>query len=106
MKMVDNAAEGRVFFARETFRERLSRAFGYHHGHALRPGHEEEADGWAPSWFIVETWVHLDWVDRLRLLVSGNLHVEQAIKTDVPINRSRSTSGVGILAPGKRMGMR
>lgn len=80
--------------ARPTIWQRLG--FGY--AHAPRP---ELADGWAPSWFVVGSVCHLDWRDRLRVLISGNLHVEAAVKTDVIISRSRATSAVSVLPPGE-----
>lgn len=87
-----------AFYApyRPTIWERL----GFHDAHAPRPDEQELADGWAPSWFIVRTGVHLDWRDRLRVMISGNLRVEQVIKTDVEIKRSDAASAVGILPPG------
>ena len=66
---------------------------------APRPSEMEEAEGWAESWFIVVTRAHLDWKDRLRLLISGNLMIDHAIKTDVPIGRSQATSAISVLPP-------
>ena len=93
-----------AYYAAPTFKERFWRWSGFHGAHAPRPEEDEEAEGWAPSWFIVGTRVYLGWPDRFRVLLSGKLHVEQAIKTDVPIGRSRSTSAVGILPPGTKTG--
>jgi hypothetical protein len=94
------------FYAPQPLRKRVWRWLGFKHACADRPEEDEEAEGWAPSWFIVETWVHLDWKDRIRILLSGKLHVEQAVKTDVPISRSRSTSAVGVLSPSTKFGER
>ena len=66
---------------------------------APRPEEDEFAEGYAPSWFIVETFVCLDWKDRLRLLLSGKAMVQAAVKTDVQITRSRSTSAFSVLRP-------
>jgi hypothetical protein len=72
---------------------------------APRPDEEEDAPGWAPSWFIVETRADLDWKDRLRVLVTGRLMIQSAIKTDVTISRSRATTAISILPPGGCVGM-
>lgn len=45
--------------------------------------------------------VHLDWKDRLRVLVSGHVLVETRTVTDVPVARAKSTSTVSVLAPGE-----
>jgi hypothetical protein len=93
---------GGAFYAKEPLSSRLWCWLGYGWARAPRPDEDELIEGWAPGWFIVETRAHLDWKDRLRILVSGNLMVQQAIKTDVPIARSRSTSDIKILRPGRR----
>lgn len=67
---------------------------------APRPESEEELPGFAPSWFVVGTRIRLDWKDRIRVLVSGNAHVDIAIKTDKMINRSLSSSDFAVLPPG------
>lgn len=76
------------------------RFLGFGTAHAPRPEDLDEHPDWAPAWFIVTTRAHLDWRDRLRVLVSGNVHIDQAVKTDVPIGRSLSTSAVSVLPPG------
>lgn len=72
---------------------------GFRSAYLHRPEEEEHEEGYAPSWFITETYAHFDWVDRLRILVSGNVHVHCAIKTDVIINKSKATSAVAVMAP-------
>lgn len=94
-------AAGGAFYApprRRTIWQRL----GFGRARAPRPEADEYLEGFAPSWFVVGTYCHLDWRDRLRVLISGNLHVEQAVKTDVLIGRSRAHSAVSVLPPGKR----
>ena len=92
-----------AYYKPPTFWEKFWPRLGFHHAHAPRPDEDELKDnGWAPSWFMVETYVHLDWVDRLRLLISGKLHVEQSVKTDVVISKSSATSGFGILPPNTK----
>jgi hypothetical protein len=74
---------------------------GFRECHAPRPDEDENVEGFAPSWFIVVTRIRFDWKDRLRALVSGNLMVECACKTDAIINKSRATSAVSVLPPGR-----
>lgn len=91
-----------AFYAiyKPTIRERFWRASGFRHANAERPDSDEE--GWAPGWLAVNTFAHLGWLDRLRLLISGNVEIECFVKTDVSIGKSRAVSSVGILPPGKR----
>ncbi len=92
-----------AYYAREPFWGRFWRKLGFHWGHVPYLDDSEE-EGWAPGSFIVETGVHLDWGDRVRVLISGNLHVGQRVKTDVLIGRSKAVSRVGILPPGTKIG--
>jgi hypothetical protein len=55
---------------------------------------------WAPGWFHLDTRCHLDWRDRLRVLIGGRLMLHCAVRTDAPIARSETYSAVGILPPG------
>lgn len=77
------------------------RWLGFGLAYAPRPEQLDEHPDWAPAWFIVSTQAHLDWRDRLRVLLSGNLSIDQAVKTDVPIARSYATSAVSVMAPGR-----
>jgi hypothetical protein len=88
-----------AFYALPSRRDRFWSWLGFGECRAPRPEQDEQAPGFAPSWFIVGTRASLDWKDRIRLLISGKLMVEQAIKTDVPIARSRSTSAISVLPP-------
>lgn len=45
------------------------------------------------------TTVHLDWRDRLRLILSGSMLVEARSITDVPVRSVLTNSAVGILPP-------
>ncbi len=101
--MTEDTATHGVYYHEPTWRERFWPRLGFHHAHAPRPDEDELKDGWAESWFVVETYVTLDWLDRLRVLVSGKLHVDHAIKTDVPIGRSQAVSAIGILPPTTKL---
>lgn len=54
------------------------------------------------SRLVTETVVHLDWKDRVRLLLVGRLHVVTCSKTDVPIERAVSRARASVMQPGDR----
>lgn len=60
---------------------------------------EDDIPGYAPSYMMVTTEAHLDWKDRLRILVSGKCRVDTRIYTDVTVNRSQSESCFMVLPP-------
>lgn len=59
---------------------------------------EEEPD-FAPGALITDTVAHLDFLDRLRVLVSGRVRVEVSTKTDVLVKKSKSMAAVGVMPP-------
>lgn len=61
----------------------------------------EDLEGFAASYMVTGVVAHLDWKDRLRVLVSGNLRVEIQTKTDVIVTTMVSTSLMSVLPPGK-----
>jgi hypothetical protein len=73
---------------------------GFGRAHAERPEELEREEGFAPSWFITETYGHFSFLDRVRILVSGNIHVQCAIKTDQIIEKSKAVSAISVLKPG------
>jgi hypothetical protein len=95
MKDFEDRSQGYCVEFKPTIWHRL----GFGEVSAPRPEEDETIEGYAPSWFIVGTRVHLDWRDRLRVLITGNLMVESAVKTDAVINKSYATSAVGVLPP-------
>jgi hypothetical protein len=101
--MEDTSSHG-AFYHRPTFAERFWPSLGFRHAHA--PSHDEDelGAGWVAGVFIVETYVSLDWFDRIRVLISGKLHIEQAVLADVVIGESRATSAFGILPPNTQLG--
>lgn len=86
----------------EEFKPTIWQRLGFGECRAPRPDDEEHLEGYAPSWFMVVTRAHLDWKDRLRLLVTGNLMVECALKTDVAIGKSKASTAVSILRPCRK----
>jgi hypothetical protein len=81
------------------FKPTIWHRLGFGECSAPRPDSEETLEGYAPSWFIVGTRIHLGWQDRLRMLITGNLMVECAVKTDVAISKSKASSAVSVLPP-------
>lgn len=64
----------------------------------------EDLEGFAPSYMMTDVRIRLDWADRLRVLVSGNLRVETTTKTDVIVSKMDSQSVVCVLPPGRLRG--
>ena len=54
---------------------------------------------WEASSFATDTYIHLDWRDRLRALISGKLNVASRIKTDVVVNKAQTISTMTVLPP-------
>lgn len=59
----------------------------------------EDLEGWAPSYMQTHVVATLDWRDRLRVLVSGKVHIQTNTKTDVPVGKMHSDSAVWVEAP-------
>lgn len=60
----------------------------------------EEREGFAPGDLSITTVVHLDWLDRLRIFLSGNLALKTRTQTDVEIAKASTTSAIWVLPPG------
>lgn len=78
-----------------TWRERL----GYRLFPTRRPPDVEEKDGWAPGALSTRTVCVIGRLDRLRLLISGQLVVDTRTQTDVIVNRARTVSACYVLPP-------
>lgn len=81
---------------RPTRRERLWSWLGFGVAHLSPP---EDSERWANSYITNVVTTHLDWRDRLRVLVSGKVRVKSFIKTDVYVERSEAESVFGVLPP-------
>lgn len=83
------------------FRPSIWHRLGFRFAYA--PLHDDdlysEELGWAPGALINETFVRLDWADRIRALISGQLHVQTRTKTDQVVRRSSATSAARVLPP-------
>jgi hypothetical protein len=92
-----NQNQGGAFYAPDTrnwWQRLLSRMFP-----ARSVPIPEDLDGWAPSYMQTHVVATLDWRDRLRVLVSGKVHIQTNTKTDVPVGRMHSDSAVWAEAP-------
>jgi hypothetical protein len=86
-----------------TFWERVQKFLGY--GDCLQPDFEGDPraiEGYTESHLVSVTLVHLDWKDRLRLLISGRLVVRFSTKTDKIIEKAYSKSNVSVAPVGYR----
>lgn len=59
------------------------------------------AEGFTAGCCRSRTLMVLDWKDRLRVLVSGKVNLEQVHQTDVPLGKLKTVGAVCILPPGK-----
>jgi len=94
-------------FAQE-WRPTIWHRLGFRHGGVPYDCALEERlvmEGFAESALTSEVYVRLDWGDRLRLLLTGLLHVHVRTHTDVPVRKATSRSSVGVLAPGWQRGV-
>ncbi len=55
---------------------------------------------------FIETWIKLDWKDRLRFIVSGKLLVQTRTETDCVVRHARTCASVTVLSPIARIGRR
>jgi hypothetical protein len=55
----------------------------------------------AENWIVTGVWVKLGYLDRLRFMLSGKLHVEICVTTEHDAGRTSSVSGVRVLPPGE-----
>jgi hypothetical protein len=95
---VDIKRESIGYYA--TSRPTIWQRLGFGECSAPRPEEEEHLEGFAASWLMTDTRIRLDWKDRLRVLLSGNLMVSCATKTDHPVGKCFSRSAVSVMAPG------
>lgn len=63
----------------------------------------EEDENWSPGDLSTTVNLHLDWLDRLRVLVSGKISIRTRTRTDRSINRSQAKSISVVLPPWARV---
>lgn len=78
-----DAAEGQGFFAMPTRRQRFWRwvGFRFHLGSDVA---EDKTDAIWQGWMQTRSTMHLDWADRIRILISGRLSLQHTFHTDTP----------------------
>ena len=64
---------------------------------------DEQLGGFAPGALVSETFVYVDFLDRLRVLLSGKIYIEVSTKTDALVEHSQSRSTFSVLAPNDAM---
>lgn len=86
------------YCAKEPFWSRFWGALGFGRNSA-RPPEDFKPEGMAEGYFIVATVTNWDWLDRLRILVSGRTHTEIAVVSDVMVRKMISFGANGVLKP-------
>lgn len=90
-----------AMFSSPSLRQRLAWRLGFdrrHNGMDLIDWSNAETPGFSPGSLCTDVNVHLDFGDRMRLLLTGWLEVEVRTKTDGLVNKAKSLSGVRILS--------
>jgi|HubBroStandDraft_1064217.scaffolds.fasta_scaffold09885_12 hypothetical protein len=77
---------------RRPWHEKMWQRLGFHNAHASRPDHSEH-------WIITGIHVRLSRLDRLRVLLSGRLHVEVCVSTEHDAGRTVSQSSAAVTRP-------
>jgi len=100
---IDETA-GMAFSAGPSLRQRIWwwLGFGHQFDQPLFDWRTQEAkpDDWfVSSALTTETTIHIDWLDRLRILVSGRCSLSTYSRTDVLVNRAESRSQFAVLPP-------
>lgn len=80
--------------------DRLWSRLGFGHAHVERPA---DVEGFCGGYCMADVFSHLDWRDRLRVLVSGKVMVQTAMQTDVGVRKMRSVSTLKVLPPNYPM---
>lgn len=81
-----------------TWRQRLWRRIGYRYHLGAEPENVEQLKGW----MCTETRLHFGLADRLRLFLTGRLHMRLVQYTEVQVEGTKNRFDWHILAPGDR----
>jgi len=92
------AQQNQAFYHVPTFRERAVRWLGFRYHLGETP---EGADD-MPGWMCTESRLHFSIADRIRLLVSGRLHLRLVQHTTQQVDSAKNRLDFHILAPGDR----
>lgn len=79
---------------RRPWRAKMWQRLGFGLAHADRPDSSEH-------WVVTGVWVRLGYLDRLRITLTGKLHVEICVTTEHDAGRTSSVSSVRVLPPGE-----
>lgn len=60
-------------------------------------GDLDDTPGLAASYIRMDIIIHLAWIDRLRLLVSGKIAIKVSTKTDAFVSKAISRSMISVL---------
>lgn len=71
-------------------------------GYRYHLGDEPDGVDALPGWMCTETRLHFGWADRIRLLLSGRLHMKLVQHTTVQVEGTKNRFDWHILAPGDR----
>lgn len=75
--------------------ERFWRALGFRSAYQERP--EETAE--FPSYMVTDIRINVSLLDRLRILLSGKIHIESVHATDVAVHHAKTQTAVGVERP-------
>jgi hypothetical protein len=92
------AEQNQAFYRLPTFRERAARWLGFRYHLGADPEGIDALQGW----MCTDSRLHFSWSDRLRLLVSGRLHLRLVQYTAVQVEGTKNRFDWHILAPGDR----
>lgn len=100
--MTDIEAGGAYYsIYKPSLRERVWRRLGFRHrfNEALLKWRNEPTDGCVEGAITTTVAVHVGYVDRLRLLISGHCEIAVYTKTDVLVQRAVTGSQFDVLPP-------
>lgn len=92
--MTEMTTDTNAFYSeyRPTVGERIVKWLGFRHAYQPRPDETEEF----PSYICTVTRINISFLDRMRILISGKVHVETISQTDVEVRAARSQSSTGV----------
>lgn len=92
------AEQNQAMYRAPTWGERAWRFLGYRY----HLGDEPEGIDAMQGWMCTESRLHFGLADRVRLLVSGRLHMRLVQHTTVQVEGTKNRFDWHILAPGER----
>ena len=84
---------------RPTFAERFWRKAGYRYQLQELP----EETSTMPGWAMTRIYLHFSFMDRVRLLISGNLHLDVRQAMSESVTTVVSSTSIDIMRPGERI---